>query len=137
MVEHLNKKSQLICSIIFHYWFKMAVMNQGVYCFHNRKHTYYYFTEEETEKSSNKVGTALFDWILDAKLVDKRPFKELHIWVDNCSGQNKNYYVTCLLTLICQIGLVDRIFLEFLVSNFWQNLLISEILLIISFMGYY
>ena len=54
-------------------------MNQGVYCFHNKKYTYYYFTEEETEKSSNEVGTALFDWILEAKIVEKRPFKELHI----------------------------------------------------------
>ena len=115
----------------------MSVMNQGVYCFHNKKYTYYYFTEEETEKSSNEVGTALFDWILDAKLVDKRPFKELHIWVDNCSGQNKNHYLICLLLFVCQIGLVDKICMEFLVSNFWQHLLINEIVLIISFMGYY
>ena len=84
-------------------------MNQGVYCFHNKKYTYYYFTEEETEKSSNEVGTALFDWILDAKLVDKRPFKELHIWMDNCSGQNKNHYLICLLLFVCQIGLVEKI----------------------------
>ena len=115
----------------------MSVMNQGVYCLHNKKYTYYYFTEEETEKSSNEVGTALFDWILEAKIVEKRPFKHLHIWVDNCSGQNKNFYINCLLTLVCQIGLLEMISLEFLVSNFWQQLLLSEILLIISFMGYY
>ena len=112
-------------------------MNQGVYCFHNKKYTYYYFTEEETEKSSNEVGTALFDWILEAKIVEKRPFKHLQIWVDNCSGQNKNFYIVCLLSLVCQIGLLEMISLEFLVSNFWQQLLISEILLIISFIGYY
>ena len=114
----------------------MTVMTQGVFCFHNQKHTFYYFTEEEAMKSSNEIGTVLLNWILDAKLVEKRQFKQLHIWVDNCSGQNKNYYLCCLLLFVIQIGLLDKIFLEFLVSIFWQHLLIIEIVFKISFMKY-
>ena len=87
-------------------------------------------------KSSNEIGTVLLDWILDAKMVEKRQFKQLHIWVDNCSGKNKNYYLCCLLLFVIQIGLLDKIFLEFLVSIFWQHLLIIEIVLKISFMKY-
>lgn len=111
-------------------------MTQGVYCFHNQRHTYYQFTEEDADKSSDEVGTALLDWIMDAKFVKNRPFTQLHIWFDNCAGQNKNFYLVCLLLFVIQMGLVDKIYMEFLVCNFWQHLLINDIVLI-SFVNYY
>ena len=117
---------------MFHYFFQIALLTQGVYCFHTQKHTYYQFTEEESDKSSDEVGTALFDWICNEKLVVGRPFTQLHIWMDNCSGQNKNFYLVCLLLFVVQIGLVEKIYMEFLVSNFCRHLLINEIVLIIS-----
>ena len=96
-------------------------MTQGIYDFHNTRHSYYQFTEEEGDKSSDEVGTALVDWIMDAKFVKFRPFKALHIWFDNCSGQNKNFYLVCLMLFLVQIGVLDRIYMEFLVGNFWQH----------------
>ena len=101
-------------------------MIQGVFCFHTQTHTYYQFTEEGADKGSDEVGSVLYDWICNAKLREKRPFKELHIWVDNCSGQNKNHYLVCMLLFVVQIGLLDKIIMEFLVSNFSQLLLINK-----------
>ena len=117
---------------MFHYFFQLALLTQGVFCFHTQKHTIYQFTEEESDKSSDEVGTALFNWICNEKLVVGRPFTELHIWMDNSSAQNKNFYIVCLLLFVVQIGLVEKIYLEFLVSKFCRHLLINEIVLIIS-----
>ena len=116
---------------MFHYFFQIALLAQGVYCFHTKKHTIYQFTEEESDKSSDEVGTALFDWICNAKLGEGRPFTELHIWMDNSSAQNKNFYIVCLLLFVVQIGLLEKIYLEFLVSKLCRHLLINEIVLII------
>ena len=66
---------------------QLTLFNQGVYCFHNERHTFYQWTEEHGEKSSDEVGTALFSWIYDAKVNKERPFTELHIYFDNCSGE--------------------------------------------------
>ena len=41
-------------------------------------------------------------------------------------GQNKNHYIVCMLLFVVQTGLLDKIMLEFLVSNFSQLLLINE-----------
>ena len=62
-------------------------MTQGVYCFHTKRHTYYQYTEEHGEKTSDEVGSALFTWIYEAKVVKKRPFTQLHIYFDNCAGE--------------------------------------------------
>ena len=48
---------------------------------------FYQYTEEHGEKSSDEVGTALFNWIYDAKVVKKRRFEELHIYFDNAAGE--------------------------------------------------
>ena len=66
---------------------QVTLLNQGVYCFHTQRHTFYQWTEEQGEKSSDEVGTALFTWIYDAKVLQNRPFTELHIFFDNCSGE--------------------------------------------------
>ena len=66
---------------------QLTLLNQGVYCFHTQRHTFYQWTEEQGEKSSDEVGTALFTWIYDAKVLQNRPFTELHIFFDNCSGE--------------------------------------------------
>ena len=66
---------------------QMTLLTQGVYCFHTQRHTFYQWTEEQGEKSSDEVGTALFTWIYDAKVLQNRPFTELHIFFDNCSGE--------------------------------------------------
>ena len=42
-------------------------------------------------------------------------------------GQNKNFYIVCLLLYIIQLGVVDKIFMEFLVSILMQKLLINDI----------
>ena len=117
---------------MFHYFFQLTLQTQGIFCFHTQKHTIYQFTEEESDKSSDEVGTCLSDWICNEKLVVGRPFKELHIWMDNCAAQNKNFYIVSLLLFVVQIGLLEKIYMEFLVSNFCRHLLINEIVLIIS-----
>ena len=66
---------------------QMTLLTQGVYCFHTQRHTFYQWTEEQGEKSSDEVGTALFNWIYDAKVLQNRPFTQLHIFFDNCSGE--------------------------------------------------
>ena len=66
---------------------QLTLLTQGVYCFHTQRHTFYQWTEEQGEKSSDEVGTALFSWIYDAKVLQNRPFTELHIFFDNCSGE--------------------------------------------------
>ena len=71
----------------FLFLFQITLYTQGVYCFHTKRHTYYQFTEEHGEKSSDEVGTALFNWIYDAKVVKKRRFEELHIYFDNAAGE--------------------------------------------------
>ena len=126
MVEHTNKNANYFALYLYHYFSQLAVMIQGVFCFHTQTHTYYQFTEEGADKGSDEVGSVLYDWICNAKLREKRPFKELHIWVDNCSGQNKNHYLVCMLLFVVQIGLLDKIIMEFLVSNFSQLLLIND-----------
>ena len=62
-------------------------MTQGVYCFHTKRHTYYQYTEEHGEKTSDEDGSALFTWIYEAKVVKKIPFTQLHIYFDNCAGE--------------------------------------------------
>ena len=126
MVEHTNKNANYFALYLYHYFSQLAVMIQGVFCFHTQTHTYYQFTEEGADKGSDEVGSVLYDWICNAKLREKRPFKKLHIWVDNCSGQNKNHYLVCMLLFVVQIGLLDKIIMEFLVSNFSQLLLINK-----------
>ena len=66
---------------------QMTLLTQGIYCFHSRRHTYYQWTEEQGEKSSDEVGTALFNWIYDAKVLQNRPFTQLHIFFESCSGE--------------------------------------------------
>ena len=66
---------------------QMTLLTQAVYCFHTQRHTFYQWTEEQGEKSSDEVGTALFNWIYDAKVLQNRPFTQLHIFFDNCSGE--------------------------------------------------
>ena len=66
---------------------QLTLLTQGVYCFHSQRHTFYQWTEEQGEKSSDEVGTALFNWIYDAKVLQNRPFTQLHIFFDNCSGE--------------------------------------------------
>ena len=42
-------------------------------------------------------------------------------------GQNKKFYIVCLLLYLIQLGVVDKIFMEFLVSILMQKLLINDI----------
>ena len=66
---------------------QLTLLTQGIYCFHSSRHTYYQWTEEHGEKSSDEVGSAIFNWIYDAKVVKNRPFTQLHIYFDNCAGE--------------------------------------------------
>ena len=75
-----------------------TLFNQGVFCFHTQRHTFYQWTEEHGEKSSDEVGTAIFTWIYDAKVLKKRPFTELHIFFDNCSGELINVLNLIMVT---------------------------------------
>ena len=79
--------------ILIHFLLQLTLFNQGVYCFHNQRYTYYQWTEEDGEKSSDEVGTALFSWIYDAKVNKGRTFTELHIYFDNCSGELVLYLI--------------------------------------------
>ena len=72
---------------------QLTLFTQGVYCFHNKRYTYYQWTEADGEKSSDEVGTALFSWIYDAKVNKGRTFTELHIYFDNASGELVLYLI--------------------------------------------
>ena len=75
-------------------------MTQGVYCFHNQRHTYYQFTEKEVDKSSDEVGTALLDWIMDAKFVKKQTLYAIAhlVWQLRWTKQK---LLPCLSVIIC------------------------------------
>ena len=64
-------------TLLYHYFFQLAVMTQGVYCFHTQTHTYYQFTEEGVDKGSDEFGSVLYDWICNAKLREKKALQRI------------------------------------------------------------
>jgi hypothetical protein len=57
----------------------------------------YCWTEEEFDKGSNEIASALYDRIMKTNLTNKKTFR---IIADGCGGQNKNCSVNVMCCLL-------------------------------------
>jgi len=62
--------------------------------------THFIYTEGKSGKGSNEVSTMVIDY-LDRNLIGT---KHLHLWADNCGGQNKNCTVIQLMAYLVIFG---------------------------------
>lgn len=80
----------------------------SVFCIHNITNNtakMYIYHEGEAKKTANEVCSFLLDYVKD--IPEYR--KELHLYSDNCWGQNKNHTVVRMLLALTDIGRFSKI----------------------------
>lgn len=82
----------------------LCQVNINVFCIHNNKKNnakIYLYHEGQGRKGPNEVCSFLMDY-LDNEISDE--VEELHIYSDNCGGQNKNHALSRLLCALTDTG---------------------------------
>lgn len=80
----------------------------SVFCIHNLKNNQarmYIYHEGQAKKTANEICTFLMDYLKEFMKNEK----ELHIFSDNCWGQNKNHTVIRMLMSLTDCGLFEKI----------------------------
>lgn len=87
----------------------------SIFCIHNlltNKVRMYISHEKEAKKSPNKVRTFLMDYILHEiekrHISNKLPYTMLHLYSDNCGGQNMNHCVLRFMTAWTDNGIFQE-----------------------------
>jgi len=88
--------------------FYIRQLTVNVFSIHNiktNKATIYLYHESQARKGPNEVCSFLKDYLEDIP----NTFKELHIYTDNCSGQNKNHDLCRFLLSLTDMKKFDKI----------------------------
>ena len=78
----------------FYYRRRLGVYNLTVYDYKQGDVYCYMWPESEGRRGSNEVGTCLYNY---AKTQHEKGIKELHLFSDNCGGQNRNHFIAFCL----------------------------------------
>lgn len=75
--------------------------------------------ENATKKGSTHVIAMLYNYLQQSGLTDaaRKEDRTLHLSADNCSGQNKNQFITKFLIMAVELNWADDIFLSFMVPG--------------------
>ena len=93
------------------YYFRKLIVNVfGIHDIASRKMSVFIYHEGEGGKGSNEVCSMLM-WYVKNKISDE--VKTLHLFGDNCAGQNKNHTLVRLMMALCEIKRFDKINLVF------------------------
>lgn len=88
--------------------FYLRQLTTNVFCIHNNKShkaTVYVYHEGLANKGCNEVCSFLYKFLQDIP----SEITELHLFADNCAGQNKNHTLTRLLLYLTDTGRFTKI----------------------------
>jgi hypothetical protein len=82
----------------------------------------YGYTEDQEGKGGNNVASLLMRALQDLWwLVEGKTVKKLSIFMDNCSGQNKNGHVLRLALLLVELSFLKQVEFIFYVCRHTEN----------------
>lgn len=118
-----EQKDSSVLSIVFDYMqnvylphipvqelFYMRQITVNVFCMHNlqkNKSRLYVYDESQAKKGPNEVCTFLFDYISEY-LEKNKTVTSLHLYSDNCGGQNKNHTVLRFMKALTDNGIIQE-----------------------------